>query len=309
MDKIKIPQCLVSYAGGSGGEWLAVQIGQHDKYYNSELSANKNEHNRWRMVGSWRQYLLDNTDIQDKLWTEQDYDNSEAWWKYYWDNAPDQETWYTTVREVMESKPQYTIPVHRCHEAWYDVFWRDLFEDFRIVTIRVDTDDERVFRQFQGNVIKKIFWQDFTEDMLEHEMRDKCRKHKTDYDDAKAYTDRFSGTINYTDMMLAVHMTKDPDFGIAVEQVLDGIRERWNDYNIKQHHYPIAGGYTVDFGRLLVDHDYLEYANMCAYLGMDEWIEDHWRETVQAYTKQDMEQVISIEDVEGRLWDRISELI
>ena len=302
MDKINIPQCLVSYAGGSGGEWLAVQIGQHDKYYNRELSADKNEHNRWRMVGSWRQYLLDYTDIQDKLWTEQDYDNSEAWWKYYWDNAPDKQTWYTIVREVIESKQQYTIPVHRCHEAWYDVFWKDLFEDYKIVTIRVDTDDERVFRQFQGNVIKKIFWQDFTAEMLEHEMRDKCKKFDVDSEQAKQLTDRFSGTVNYTDMMLAVH-------GQDVDKVLDNIKERWNDYNIKQHHYDIEGGYAVDFGRLLVDHDYKEYTNLCEYLDMPPWTEQRWTAVVKDYTKQDMEQVIRIEDVEDRLWDRISELI
>ena len=310
MDKIKTPQCLVSYAGGSGGEWLAIQIGKHDKFYNEELVGDCNELNRWRMKGSWRQYILDHTDIKNKLWTERDYDNSPEWWEHFWNNAPDKEICYNQVREIMNKKAQYTIPVHRCHEAWYDVYWRDMFEEFKIVTIRVDDTNERVLRQFQGNIIKKIFWQDFDANLLEHELRDKCKKHRVDYDACMYYIGRFMDTVNYTDMMLGINLvTNKSDYLAAVEATMNNMAERWNDYNVKQHHHPIEGGYVVDFGRMFVDKDYKEYVNLCEYLGMTPWYEDQWSATIDEYADEDMKQVITVENVKERLWNRISEII
>ena len=33
------PQALVTYPGGACGEWLAIQIGKHDKYYVEETEG------------------------------------------------------------------------------------------------------------------------------------------------------------------------------------------------------------------------------------------------------------------------------
>ena len=36
---IEAPQLLINYLGGSCGEWLAIKMAQHDKYYNLTASS------------------------------------------------------------------------------------------------------------------------------------------------------------------------------------------------------------------------------------------------------------------------------
>lgn len=307
---IDIPQVFVSYAGGSGGEWLAIQLGKHDKYYNDEIDFSKNELNRWRLQGSWRSYMLDETDFQKNVWTEQEYDNSSEWWDNFWNNAPETEYYYQTVRDLIQSKKRYTIPVHRCHEVWYDEYWKNLFLDFKKIIIKVDREHEQTMHQFQGNIIKKIFWQDFDDKTLEQEMSDKCRKHKVDYVKARQRVSEFSGVINYTDMMLAIFLEEtNGDMEWAIEKVLILISSRWNDYNILQHYHPVGDSFTIDFGDIFIKKSYSAYTDMIEYLGATPLKKDEWMPIINDYADEDMQQVITIDDVRERLWNRVIEKI
>lgn len=319
MEKINIPQVLVSYAGGSGGEWLAYQIAQHDRHKDEEIEIEINEHNRCRITGSWRQELMDEGIPQNEIWTEYEYTGDDLWWETFWDMAPDKEEYYDQVRElVSRKKAKWKIPVHRCHEAWYDVFWAELFEDFRIVSIHVDKDDEASFRQLQSNIIKKIWWQDLTdEDDLVDELEDKFKKFyrehnqrpKGTFNDVVEITRKFQSPINYTDMMYALHIHHTGDAEVAIERVLDNLSQRWNRYNIEQHSHPIPCDHIIlDFGKMFVHKQYDEYKRMCDFLQTTPWEPEEWKEVVDVYTQYDIDTFITVEDIESRLRERKSQL-
>lgn len=316
MKKIDIPQVLVSYAGGSGGEWLAYQISQHDKYYNQEIELEGNEFNRFRITGSWRQELMDEGIPQNKIWNEVEYDGTDAWWQSFWNQAPDKNEFYDLITELTQRKARFRIPVHRCHEAWYDVFFADLFTDFRIVTLHVDKNNERTFRQFQSNIIKKIWWQDLSdeEDLID-EMFDKYRKRykgrdqKGQPEDLLTITRKFSGDVNYTDMMLAVAYQDLGDADAAVKDVMSDMGHRWNDYNVNQHSHSIPGQHIIlDFGKMFVDLDYNEYVRMCDFLECTPWDEQKWQSVVGPYAQVDFDTFITVEDVHTRLLERAKQL-
>jgi hypothetical protein len=318
-DKIKIPQVLVSYAGGSGGEWLAYQIAQHSRHHNEEIEIEINEYNRCRITGSWRQHLMNEGIPQREIWTEMEYTGDDLWWDEFWDMAPEKEEYYDMVRELVNrEKPKWRIPVHRCHEAWYDVFWADLFSDFQIVSLYVDKNDEQSFRQFQSNIIKKIWWQDLTDhEDLADELKDKFRKFyqehkgqkKGTYEDVVAIMDKFEGDVNYTDMMYALHVHHSGDAEAAIERVIDGLSQRWNRYNVEQHGKTIPGSHIIlDFGDMFVRNKYSEYVRMCDFLRTDPWTESEWNTVIGPYTQHDLDSYITVEEMEQRLQNRRKQL-
>lgn len=316
MNKIDIPQVVVSYANGTGGEWLAYQIGQHKKYYDchdGELEGWKNEYNRWRITPSWRMHMLDESQWKE-TWLEEDYDGTDEWWdnKKLLENNTHKESYYQEVRELVESKRRYRIPVHRVHEAWQDVYWKDLFEDFKVVTIHLNRQDYTAMAVMQSNVVRKIWWQEFRSlEDLNDELIDKCRKHKVDYDMVMSLINKFSGYTNYTDMMLAINMVlhaERPEE--AVGTIYDQIAERWNDYNIEQHSHKLPCDHLiVDYGALFVNRDYNEYLKLCDFLGMDPWTKEDWDNTLMDYINEDVgaEEMIFIEQLKERLWMRVAE--
>lgn len=315
MNKIDIPQVLVSYAGGSGGEWLALQLSKHDKYApysEGEIEGDANELNRWRIRGSWRAHMMDETEWKDETWTEVDYDNSKEWWDDFWLNAPSTEKYYQQVRDLTNSKPRYRIPLHRCHEAWYDQYWADLFEEYKTVSIYINDKDHVTMKQFQGNIIKKIFWQDLSnpEDLAD-ELIDKCRKHRVDYDETMSYINKFSLPINYTDMMLGVYLAQDGgEYDTSVNNTMEMLAQRWNNHNITQHHYPVGKDWhSVNFKRMFIDKEFDEYRRLCEFLGCTPWDSSEWNKVISDYADQDMQQVITVQEVEARLWARIQEIM
>jgi hypothetical protein len=44
-------------------------------------------------------------------------------------------------------------------------------------------------------------------------------------------------------------------------------------------------------------------------LDITPWYADQWDATISEYADEDMQQVITVEDVKERLWKRISEII
>jgi len=313
--KIKIPQLLVNYLGGSGGEWLAIQMCQHDKYlshwdYDVDLKGKKNEFNRWRIAPGWRSWLMSDSDYANDVWNDHnDYDNSEEWWAEY--NKGDKKTAeYRKKIDEMLLVERTRIPVHRCHEAWQDVHLIDEFEEFKIVNIVVDYTDKVALRQFQGNVLKKIFWQDLSDpDDLEDEMRDKCRKFDVEWDDAKAITDKFSLPINYTDMMFALSFAQTKNTETAFRHTVENLGNRWDWDMLDQYKHDIKGvSYNVDFRRLFIDKNYDEYTALCEFVGCTPWSSDKWNQVLSDYVDPDMENIITLEELEDRLCLRITEL-
>lgn len=317
MEKIKIPQVLVSYANGTGGEWLAYQIGQHQKYYDhhqGEMEGWKNEFNRWRITPSWRAKMNDDTDFQSKTWLEREYDGSHEWWeeKSSIEASTNPQDYYDQVRGLVSDKQRYRIPVHRVHEAWQDVYWKNLFEEFKVVTIHLDKSDYTALSVMQSNVIRKIWWQEFrTLEDLNDELIDKCRKHGVEYDSVMTIINRFSGYTNYTDMMLAINMVKNTDEPErAVETVFNQISERWNDYNIEQHSHALPCDHLiVNYGSLFVNRDYNEYKRMCDFLDMVPYDRDKWLAILDDYMAEDTgtENMVFIGQLEERLWMRVAE--
>ena len=309
--KFKTPQLLINYLGGSGVEWLAIQLSKHDKYqkhYNyHSIHGDNNEYNRWRINPGWRSTLLDNQGYASVVWTEQDYDNSTEWWDNYNQQNKETENWLPKIQRCFE-KDRTSIPVHRCHEAWYDVHLAEYFEDFKIVNIAVDKFDDKSVTQFRGNIMKKIYWQDLSKESdLWDEMKDKCRKFGVDVEHAKQTMAKMSKPINYTDMMFGLNYCKHRS--LAFNKTVDMLSDRWNWDMIDQYHHPIKDfSYQVDFRKMFIDKDYDEYANMCHWIGCTPWSPEVWNETLSAYVDQDMENIITLEEIEDRLCLRQNEI-
>jgi len=260
--------------------------------------------------------MNDNSDVQ-KNWLEVEFDGSPEWW--YNKNKLEQsngskEEYYQQVRDMVAKKKRYQIPVHRSHEAWQDLYWLDLFNEFKVVTVHINQDDATAMHVLQSNIIKKIWWQEFrTLEDLNDELIDKCRKHNVDYDAVMTVINRFSGYTNYTDMMLAINMIKHHDKvpSHAVDVVYEQISERWNDYNIEQHSHKLPCDHLiVNYGSLFVNRDYNEYKRMCIFLGMVPWEKDIWLATIDEYMDQDTgTNMITMNDVSDRLWLRVTEAV
>jgi hypothetical protein len=318
-NKIDIPQVFVSYPAGTGGEWLVYQIGQHDKYYQfheGEMELTVNEYNRCRITGSWRQKILDDTDFKDDVWLPGEYDNSAEWWHDYWHCAGDND-WYNRVRKLVSSKPRYRIPVHRCHEAWQEIIWRDLFTEFKIVTLTVDRNDPAVWQQYKGNIIKKIWWQDLSdEEDLKDEMYDKYKKlykrreQKGQPEDLLKITRKFSGDVNYTDMMFALYYHELEDADAALNKTLENMSERWNEYNTDQHNHPIpdVDHLQISYGDMFVYRKRETYLKLCEFLDTAPWSADSWSAILNEYADADSITVLTEDDVMRRIQHRVSEL-
>ena len=318
-NKIDIPQVFVSYPAGTGGEWLAYQIAQHDKYFQhheGEMEIEVNEYNRCRITGSWRQKILDETDFKDDVWLPVEYDGSAEWWAEY-NKAASAGNYYELVRELVNWKPRYRIPVHRCHEGWQEVYWRDLFTEFKIVTLTVDRTDPAVWQQYKGNIIKKIWWQDLTdEENLKHEMYDKYKKlykrreQKGQPEDLLNITRKFSGDVNYTDMMFALYYHELEDVYPALNETLENMRERWNEYNTDQHNHliPDVDHLQISYGDMFVYRKYETYLKLCEFLDTTPWPADSWAATLNEYADADSVTVLTEDDVEQRILKRIKEL-
>ena len=318
-NKIDIPQVFVSYPAGTGGEWLAYQIAQHDKYFQhheGEMELEVNEYNRCRITGSWRQKILDETDFKDDVWLPVEYDGSTEWWAEY-NKAASAGNYYELVRELVNWKPRYRIPVHRCHEGWQEVYWRDLFTEFKIVTLTVDRTDPAVWQQYKGNIIKKIWWQDLSdEEDLKDEMYDKYKKlykrreQKGQPEDLLNITRKFTGDVNYTDMMFALYYHELEDADAALNKTLENMSERWNEYNTGQHTHPIPNvdHLQISYGDMFVYRKYETYLKLCEFLDMTPLLATDWSNILNEYADADSVTVLTEEDVLNRLKIRISNL-
>ena len=312
MNKIDIPQILVSYPQGTGGEWLAYQIGQHPElyhYHNGELEGETNKFNRWRITPSWRGYMLDFTDWQDQVWMEEDFDGSQTWWDRYYARLPDLEPYYNKARELIQEKQDCKITVHRTHEAWQDQAWSGLFENLKTVTIKIDDTDPIQLGLLQSNIIRKIWSQEFyTVEDLDDEIIDKCRKLDVDYDQAMSHIIKFSGTVNYTDMMFALFLAKTGNPNSAMTELFNNLSGRWNEYTIRQHWCELPNQFVLNYRRLFIDRDYREYLKMCDFLEISPYTETQWKNNLDTYMDNDLTNYTTIENLEDRLWMRFSEI-
>ena len=314
MEKIKIPQVIVSYPGGAGGEWLGYQISQHPElfqYYHEEANPEVNEFNRWRIGHSWRAYMMDFTDWQEKVWWDHEYDGSKGWWLDYNENLPDLEPYYEQVKElIFERGEEFVMPVHRCHEAWQDEAWRGLFESLKTITIRVDDRDSEQMKLFQSNIIRKIWSQEFLEqEDLSDELIDKCKKFDLDYNEVIPIINKFSGIINYTDMMFALMFKRSKERPEeAIRLVIDNLEKRWNPYVIRQHWCELPEQHVLDYGKFFLEKDYSEYTQMCKFLEATPYSESEWNSILSEYIDEDIKNMTSVEEVKDRLWKRFSEI-
>lgn len=158
MEKITTPQVLVSYPGGASGEWLAIQIGMHNKY-SDNLKFSKYElgvdigNNRWLLRHNWRMKIHPEfiAHFEDRL-----FDNSTKWWSNFNKQIPDKRKWYKQAMSIMDGTG--SIPVHRSHCGWYDVFWKDLFTEYKTITIKIDPLHKPSVDRVEQNYIKKVLW-------------------------------------------------------------------------------------------------------------------------------------------------------
>lgn len=173
---IDIPQALVSYPGGASGEWLAIQIGKHDKYYSEETEGKDIGNNRWLLRHNWRMKLHDKfmSNFEDRL-----FDNSAEWWKRFNAQSPNKAEWYSTAQEMMQA-PGGSIPVHRSHYGWYDTYWKDMFTDFKTITIRVNPFHKPSVERVEQNFIKKVLGNKKDESLLPTSKTYKQYHHKID---------------------------------------------------------------------------------------------------------------------------------
>lgn len=312
---INIPQVIVNYPGGSGGEWLAIQIGRHEKYFhyhNGELESSTNNLNRWRMRGSWRSWILDQTDWKQHAWVGDTlaYTGKDEWWTEFWNHAPDTSIYYSQVQELINNgKRQFKIPVHRSHEGWYDQYWSDLFTEFKTVSISVDKNSSAALTQLQGNIIKKIFWQDLQGEDLRDELVDKCRKHKVDYHQVMTHLNRLPMPIKYTDMMLGIMIVEKQSLEQGIDAAFKHMASRWSDGNIFPYQKPIPGGHILDFKNFFVERRYSEYFKLCEYLEMEPLHENIWIEKLDAYADLDSNQIITTDILQERLWQTAAEMM
>jgi len=321
MSKFNIPQLLVNYPGGSGGEWLAYQFGLHDKYFNEELYIQQEENNRFRLAHSWRSHMLDEGMVQTSIWTEQDYDNSDAWWDNYNQRCSQSQHLNDFVIDLIENgKPRYSIPVHRTHEGWYDSMFSKLFNEYKYVNILVDPQDDS-FQQFKSNIIKKIWWQDLSAKYdFDMEILDKRRKNMT----RDGYFENFGEPllsetemtdmyhkmeqpINYTDMMFLLYWSQsNGDTNGAIEECLRLLGGKWDNDVIDQYYHEMPGQsvHFTSYKKLIVERDYKEYTDICDYLEVKPWTEQKWMNTINPYADYDVQQFISEDDIKERLIQR-----
>ena len=309
---IEAPQLLINYLGGSCGEWLAIKMAQHDKYYNPNSKFNVYPNNRWRIRPSWRSAMLD-TDWKTEVWSKgnMDYDGTQHWWDNFWKSVPDTEYYYEQVREL-HAQPDTSMGVHRVHEGWVDQYWRDLFADFKTVTISVNQEDTDSQDLFVTNVIKKIMWQDLTDTKLTQEVEDKCRKYSVDYPTVMSKLQSMPD-VKWIDAMLVV-LSEIPHIKTVFEENIEegvnhvyrNLSSRYSKKNTSVYSHRIPGGLTVDFGRLLVKQSYDEYLKICEYTGAEPWKQAFWIKAVQDYTAPDLESknTINKDTLKERLWER-----
>ncbi|MDA9302505.1 hypothetical protein N8072_01035 [bacterium] len=326
MSKIDIPQVIVTYPAGCGGEWLAYQLGLHDKYYNEEIKVKEMENNRFRLKHSWRSRMLDDGEIQSTIWTERPYDGSQDWWDYYNSlcEKNGQQLVDTITDMIANGKPRFKIPVHRSHEGWHDVFFSKLFTEYKIVIFDVDQNDDS-FEQFKSNVIKKIWWQDLSSHYdFDMEIVDKWKKHTnregyheifgTPLLNEKAISQiyyKMDLPINYTDMMFVLYWSQyQGDARKAIKECMSQLQSKWDSEHLQQYNIDLPGQdtYRVSYKRLIVDREYTEYVNLCEFLEIKPWEEQKWMDTVNPYSDTDKDQFISVSDVEKRLYKRAEQI-
>ncbi|OUX06185.1 MAG: hypothetical protein CBE00_08565 [Planctomycetaceae bacterium TMED240] len=150
---IDTPQALVSYPGGTGGEWLAIQIGKHDKYYSEHTQGEHVGKNKWRLRHNWKANLHSKfmANFDDRL-----FDNSPEWWENFKAQSPNKEEWYKIAQDKMKEMQGGTIPVYRSHHGWYDTFWKDMFTDFKTITIKVDPLHKPSVNRVEQNYLTKV---------------------------------------------------------------------------------------------------------------------------------------------------------
>ena len=174
---IDVPQALVSYPGGACGEWLAIQIGKHDKYYSEYMEGEADENNRWLLRHNWRMKLHSNfmSNFEDRL-----FDNSAEWWERFETQSPNKAEWYRIAQDLMKEKQSNTIPVHRTHHGWYDTYWKDMFTDFKTITIRVNPFHKPSVERVEQNFIKKVLGTEKDESRMPTTKTYKQYHHKVD---------------------------------------------------------------------------------------------------------------------------------
>jgi hypothetical protein len=91
-------------------------------------------------------------------------------------------------------------------------------------------------------------------------------------------------------------MTKEQVIEKAISYGLPGIKS-WNQY----HHRVDDSWHVVDFKKMFLDKDYLEYVKMCEFLEMQAWPCDKWLEELNAYLLPDEQEEITVQDLRDRL--------
>lgn len=174
---IDTPQAIVSYPGGASGEWLAIQIGKHDKYYNKWTEGVHVGDNKWRLRHNWRAKLHNKflSNFEDRL-----FDNSPEWWARFDAQSPNKAEWYKIAQETMKEMQGGDIPVHRSHFGWYDTYWKDMFTDYKTITIKVDHLHKPSVKRVEQNFLKKVLRQEQDESRMPTSKTYKQYYHKID---------------------------------------------------------------------------------------------------------------------------------
>ena len=275
---IDTPQALVSYPGGTGGEWLAIQIGNHDKYYHERIGSDVDGFNRWRLYHNWRATLFPKfiSNFDEGL-----FDNSPEWWARFDLQRPNKAEWYKIAKQTMKEMDARleggTIPVHRSHYGWYDTYWKDMFTDYKTITIKVDHFHKPSVKRVEKNFLKKVLLKEL---------------HLTDFKGRDGGVRRLFE--KYDILIESIPKAE------AIEQAIEYAMPTAETY-MQYHHKLDDSWHVLDFKKMFLDKDYFEYLKMCEFLDMQPWTANKWLKGLNEYLLPDETDKFTVQDLRDLL--------
>ena len=293
---------MVSYTPGTGGEWFCGFLAQHDPLvkYNSNLQAKRvNSNNRWRIKASCIGEMANR--YRDDYYNKKqgfEYDGSMQWYRIAVKNAIDLGYRISYRRDLKRLAGLQTIT--RSHEAWNEChIWPQQFKSFKVVTC-VNTKDKDTWPQFNSNIIKKIWFNEY--DRYEDYIEELGRKLKNKDVDKKRVIDfltHLGEPYTWYKLQYAV-------LWAVQDYKVDGadmaIKHKWyseiSDERIANYTVPLpVEEYKIDLLEMLRDHNYIEYKKICDFINCEPLSNNDFKNLADEYFLQDKTKQVSEEQL------------
>ena len=297
---------MVSYTPGTGGEWFCGFLAQHDPLvkYNSNMQAKRvNSNNRWRIKASCIGEMANR--YRDDYYNKKqgfEYDGSMQWYRIAVKNAIDLGYRISYRRDLKRLAGLQTIT--RSHEAWNEChIWPQQFKSFKVVTC-VNTKDKDTWPQFNSNIIKKIWFNEY--DRYEDYIEELGRKLKNKDVDKKRVIDfltHLGEPYTWYKLQYAV-------LWAVQDYKVDGadmaIKHKWyseiSDERIANYTVPLpVEEYKIDLLEMLRDHNYIEYKKICDFINCEPLSNNDFKNLADEYFLQDKTKQVSEEQLMNTL--------